>query len=448
MRPQIKIVSDVKQVRRKARRPMHTFNLKSRPWEITPMLIAPVLPGDTMESLLLQSRCVSDPLQNPLIGWWKEYYFFYVSHRSLLSNDEFSGYTYTDAQTRLLQTMMLDTSTDVSALKNAAHSVPFYGFKGGMNYIRMAYERIVAEFFRDEGEVLMTSGTNLWDDYALAMIQQEGWYQSLGLDNATAGDDDDELPGVDEQEEMHILTGFTSQYAHWEILRDNGMTDLTYEDYLRGQGVSVPQAENTNADGTQQFRPELLRFIRNWTYPTNHVDPITGTPSSALSWSVAERADKKRFFKEPGFVIGVTLTRPKIYLGAQKGAAVGLLDNAYSWLPQVVNDHPYTSLVKKTQSTTDGILNTTYTDYWIDLKDLFVYGDQFVNFAMAAADNHGLAMPIFTDAATDTINKKYPTESMMNSLFKTTDGTKSYVREDGVVHFNFLSRVVDTTPGS
>ncbi len=443
--PQIKIVSDVKQSRRKARRPMHPFNIKARPWEITPMLIAPVLPGDTMESLLLQSRCVSDPIQNPLIGWWKEYYFFYVSHRSLITSEAVDLGLNEDL--RLLQTMMLDVSTDVTTLKRSAHSAPYYTFKGGMKFMEHAYNAVVHEFFRDEGEEVFATGA-YWDDYALAMTQQENWSQSLGLDNATSGDDDLELPGVDEQEEMHILPGFTSQYAHWEILRDNGMTDLTYEDYLRGQGVSVPQAEATLDDGTALHRPELIRFIRNWTYPTNHVDPSNGTPSSALSWSVAERADKKRFFKEPGFVVGVTVTRPKIYLGAQKGAAVGLLDNAYAWLPQVVNDHPYTSLVKKTQSTTDGILNTTYTDYWLDLRDLFVYGDQFVNFAMSAADNHGLDLPAFTDATPDTLNKKYPTETMMNSLFKTTDGTKSYIREDGVVHFNFLSRVVDTTPGS
>jgi hypothetical protein len=55
---------------RRARRPEHRFELASTPWAITPFLIAPVLPGDTMTNLLLQARVVSDPIKNPLIGWW------------------------------------------------------------------------------------------------------------------------------------------------------------------------------------------------------------------------------------------------------------------------------------------------------------------------------------------------------------------------------------------
>jgi len=34
-----------------------------------------------VENLLIQSRVVTDPLQNSLIGWWQEYYIFYVKHR-------------------------------------------------------------------------------------------------------------------------------------------------------------------------------------------------------------------------------------------------------------------------------------------------------------------------------------------------------------------------------
>ena len=70
-------------VSRSGRRPQHTFQLRHKPWVVQPFMIAPVLPGDTMKNLLLQARAVSSPVKNPLIGWWLEYYFFYVPHRSL-----------------------------------------------------------------------------------------------------------------------------------------------------------------------------------------------------------------------------------------------------------------------------------------------------------------------------------------------------------------------------
>lgn len=415
-------VTNAPRVRRVARKPQHKFNLKAKPFEIVPFMIAPVLPGETMQSLLAQSRVVTDPIHNALIGWWKEYYWFYVTHRTL------GALTDTDG---LLQAMMLDPSTDVSDLKAGANGVPLYNFKTGMIYTEACYRAVVQEFFRDEEEAYSAASI---ENYYAAQIDQEGWHHSLMLEGT--GVDDDELPGVDELEEQDVLTGFSGPYAQWELMRDAGMTDLTYDDYLKSYGVSVPKEESVEAP--TRHVPELVRFSRSWTYPTNHVDPATGAPSSACSWSVAERADKKRFFKEPGFLFGVTVTRPKIYLGSQKGAAVGLLNNAYTWLPAVLDGHPYISVTEQLDSGTDGILQNQAADYWIDVRDLFLYGDQFVNHTMGAAANHGIALP------TATLDKKYPTEAMVDSLFK-TEGSE-YVREDGVVHLNILGRQRDATP--
>lgn len=423
---QIQVVQamNLPQVRRVHRRPQHKFNLKSKPYEIVPFMIAPVLPGETLENLLLQSRAVSDPIQNALIGWHKEYYFFYVKHRGLAATDT----------TGLLQSMMLDPATSLAALKAGAISTPYYTFKGGVDFVTMCLRAIVEEYFRDEGE---TWNTATVENYVAAQIDQEQWFQSIKLEAATG--DDTELPGVDELEELDVLPGFTTQYAQWEIMRDSGLTDLTYEDFLRSYGVSIPKTEDEGGTPDEKHRPELLRFIREWTYPTNHVNPANGTPSSAVSWSIAERADKKRFFKEPGFVFGVTVTRPKLYMGNQKGAAVGLLDSPYAWLPAVLMDTPYTSLKELTNSATDGILLSQGDDLWIDVRDLFKYGDQFVNHTMGAAANHGLAIP-----AASLANLKYPTDAMVESLFVTAGS--EYIREDGVVHLNVLSRVKDTTP--
>ena len=88
--------------RRVMRHPQHPFQLRTRPYQVASFFIAPVLPGETLKNLLLQARVVSDPVKSPLIGWWAEYYFFYVKHRDLDGRDDFVA-------------MMLDPSKDMSS---------------------------------------------------------------------------------------------------------------------------------------------------------------------------------------------------------------------------------------------------------------------------------------------------------------------------------------------
>lgn len=419
---QIRVVQPGGMMGRQARverRPQHFFNLKAKPFEIVPFLIAPVLPGESLTNMLTQATVVSDPIQNSLIGWHKEYYYFYIKHRGLSAWDT----------TGLLQSMMLDPTTNVASLKAAANSVPNYTFKAGMDYVSACLRAVVTEYFRDEGE---TWNANLIENYPAAQINQESWYNSLKEE--TAGTDDSELPGVDELEELDILPGFTTHYAQWELMRDNGMTDLTYEDYLRSYGVDIPKSEDEGGSPDVKHRPELIRFHRSWTGPSNVINPSDGAAKSAVYWKVAESANKRRLFKEPGFIFGVTVTRPKLYMGNQKGAAVGMLNDAYSWLPAVLRGMGYTSVKETLFSATDGILQNQDTDYWLDLSDLFRYGDQFVNHAMTAAANHGVAMPV-----ANTCDHKYVTNAIVGGLFATAGS--EYIKEDGVVHLNILSAI-------
>lgn len=427
--PQIRVVQalDLPSQRRKLRRPRHTFNLKSKPYEIVPFMIAPVLPGETMQSLLMQSRVVSDPIKNKLIGWHKEYYFFYVKHRSLVTR--YSG------MAAALQSMMLDTTTSLSSYIIPSNDASYYSFKGAVNYVGACHYEVIKEYFRDEDEDVTVASI---ENYPAAQIDHEAWWQNLKTE--ASGTDDDELPGVDELEEEHILSSHTTEYAQWELMRDHGLTDLTYEDYLRSYGVTIPKSEDEGDSPDERHKPELIRFVREWTYPTNTIDPADGSAASAAYWSVAERADKKRFFKEPGFIYGVTVARPKLYMGNFKGAAAGYLDNAYAWLPAVLQGHEYISLKECPTSATDGILQNQTTDVWFDLRDLYLHGDQFVNHAMTAADNHGLGIP--GDALA---NLKYPTDALVESLFVTAGS--EYIREDGVVHLNVLGKQSDSTPG-
>ena len=436
MATQVRVVQalNLPQQKRRLRRPVHRFNVKAKPYEICPTVFAPVLPGETMTNLLLQSRAVSDPIKEPLIGWHYEHYFFYVSMPALaeyLSDQSFVN-------------LFIDPAvTPDSSYIRGADLQSMYEFDGAVSYQTQCMNYIRDTFFRDEEDY---GQAHAIENYSSAYVDYDGIFHSA-IDAAdVATEDDPDLPGVDEIEDADpTLAGYTDHRAAWEAMRDMGLTQVTFEDYLASHGVTgtpdVPDSGDLTADGisSPQFKGETIRFARDWTYPTNHVDPATGVPSSAVSWSIAERADKKRFFKYPGFVVGCCVVRPKVYLGNQKGAAIGLLKTAQNWLPAVLNGYPYASLKKEldaTESAGDGIVNQTH-DFWIDLKDLFLHGDQFVNHALGTG--HAFALPPTGDIAA-----RYVTEAMVDALFVTAGS--EYIRQDGVARFTILGRLKETTP--
>lgn len=67
-------------------------------------------------------------------------------------------------------------------------------------------------------------------------------------------------------------------------MRLSGMSEITYEKYLMQYGV-------TQKEAVKESRiPEILRYTRDWTVPTNSIEPTTGRPSSAFSWSSTAHA--------------------------------------------------------------------------------------------------------------------------------------------------------------
>lgn len=405
----IQLVQPLARNSRVQRRPQHTFQLRTRPWQIQPFMIAPVLPGETMQSVLLQSRVVTDPIKNPLIGWWCEYYLFYVKHRDLAARDELTG-------------MVLNPDADLSSLFTAA-KVEHYHYGSTIDWTGLCLTRVVEEFFRDEGEF---SSSAMIGNLPSASINQQSW-----LDSVT---DETEVESFDESLDENADGTVTASEAervlrHYQFMKLNGLTDMTYEDFLGTYGVNVPPEE-------EEHKPELIRYVRDWTYPTNHVDPTNGTPSSACSWAIAERADKARFFKEPGFIFGVTVARPKVYLSGQSGSAAGLLNDAFSWLPATLRDD-YSHSIKPVAAGSGPLPGVT-DGYYVDVKDLFLYGDQFVNFALTATDAGLVALP------TAGLEKRFPTAAMADSVF--ANAAKNLIRQDGVANLVIQGSLTDTTP--
>lgn len=399
-------------VARTSRYPQHQFFLKTQPWSIQPFLLAPVLPGETLKRLMLQSRVVSDPIKNPLIGWWCEYYFFYVKHRDLDDREA-------------LTAMMLDPNYNAAALQSHPNNASYYNGAASIAWARLCLKRVVEEYFRDSGEAWDVATINGLP--AATTGVSDSWLDSLTLDsNFTTPD-----LNVDLNADTVIKASeVESALRQWEFLRYSNMTTLSYEDFLRTYGVHLP-AEETH-------KPELIRYVREWTYPVNTIDPTNGTPRSALSWKISESADKDRFFKEPGFIFGVTVARPKVYRQTQTGALVGYMDDAYCWLPATLAADPQYSWRKFAAGT--GPIGGASAAYWVDMRDLFLYGDQFLNVPLTDADKNIVTVP--TNALT---NKKYAAAADVSELFVTAT-TAEFLKQDGVVSIQVLGRQRDSSP--
>lgn len=392
--------------KRSMRSPSHGWQLRSQPWQIAPMFIAPVLPGETMKSLRWMGRVVTDPIKDKLTGWWCEYYFFYVKHRDL------------DIRDQLVQ-MHLSQAYDTAPLNAAANAKHFHN--GGINYVGKCLDAVKQWYFRDDEEAEPTA----IDGLPVAKINIDGWWESLKKASVMPANDH-ELPGDNPVVPDNAPAGFTTQYAHWEAMRAANLTDATFEDYLASFGVKVA----TDGLGDEEvFRPELLRYVRKFTYPTNTVEPTTGVPSSAAVWSMEERADKDRMFKEPGFVFGVQVIRPKVHLSGVTGTLTSYLGKAYDWLPAILQDLPFMSL--KSFATATGPAPVAFAeDYWIDLRDLLIHGENFI------------ANPDYqAKAALPTVagNVKYALEADAAALF--VNPATKYIRSEGMVSLNIASPV-------
>lgn len=389
---------------RRNRYPKHNFQIRHAPWAIQPFMIAPVIPGETLTRALYQSRCVTDPIKNPLIGWWTEYYFFYVKLRDLHERDT-------------LTEMMLDPTQSVAALNSAAN-VSTYHSATAPDFVSMCLRRVVEEYFRDEGEAYDAGGPGVIGGLPIAKAvgPRANWMDSVALDTALAAKADNDLQNPNHPSDDGLL-----QYQQaYERMRAMRMVDMTFDEWLETFGVRVRTDE-------QQHIPELLRYHREWSYPANTVEPTTGVPSSAVSWAVSDRIDKDRYFREPGFILGVTIARPKIYFSGQKSTAVELMAKPEAWMPALLGDNPWTSLQKvvATDGPLRGLGASPANDYWVDLRDLFLYGDQFLNFALTETDAGLVALPRAG------MQKHYVLASDREALF--ANATKQLVRQDGVV---------------
>lgn len=400
---------------RLTRRPKHKFSLRVRPFQIQPFMIAPVLPGESMTSLYFESREVTDPLSSPLIGWKSEYYAFYVKIRDLNDRDT-------------LDDLFTNPSASVSAL-NSALDIPTFHRGGSPNYTLLALQRVTETHFRDEGEPW---NVQLIDTLPAAQLRDQGWMDSLT--DAAVMPDGSALGDPSATSTPEALDALMDAF---ELLRANGLTTMSFNDYLVTAGVRVSR----EAD----HFPEMIWSCSEFTYPANTINPVDGAPSSAASWVVKKMDRAAKHFKEPGFLLGVHVVRPKVFMARQYGSLTHFLDKGLNWLLPIAQGMPEASLREFTGGAAgngplaNGTVGTT-NGYWVDMRDLFLYGDQFWNFAITPAEG-GVALPTVTQ------RRKYLAAAEVDGFFKNVASNK--VRSDGFASLSIRGNQVghDNTGG-
>lgn len=390
---------------RRLRRPEHRFYVEAYPWEITPVAIAPVLPGDSLQSFVMQSRCVTDPLRSSVMGWWLEHYVFYCPISILPQYANMTAAVESGDLNATFPTTASDAAT-------------YYAGRG-VNWVSACRSAVVDAFFRNESEQGIS--INIRAGRPAARLGLDGVEHSLMLASSypTGG----ALGATQKAQE--------DAYRSFEFLREQGLIQMEWEEYLLTYGVRDGQKE-------RRTRPQLLRYSRQWQYPSNVVEPTTGIPVTAVSWAVTERGDKRRYFAEPGFVVAFSLARPKVYRLNQEAHGCSAMDRLRYWLPALLREDPLTSIREDT-ATSSPLYDTVMTaDHVFDVRDLLIHGDQMV-IGTGVQSN---AIPLPTAAA----EAQFATQAMAESLFANPGaGGLFFVRQDGVIRFNITSAAEDST---
>lgn len=425
------VVPDLRKAARMMRQPSHDFVTIQRPWDIQPVAFAPVLPGDSLMNMQLQVTAVTDPIRHRLSGWWMEHYVFYVKHSDLT------------ASWAAIQAMHLTNS----ALGLADASARLHNYKVGtdsvVDWVKLATEECVRWYFRDGEEPLRGYGNygarSATNDLYKCRVRDPMWLESVKIEDVNPSANND-LPGTEDFNDVFVPTAWATHYAQYEHMRQLKLIpeEATFEDFLETWGVKVPKELKEKL-----HRPELIRYVRNWQRPSNVIDPADGSAAAAVFWNAQARADKVRYFPEPGFILVLQVFRPKVLFGNQIRNASTMLDDAYGWLPAVLRDNAYTTLIEydHNEGPLSGVFNSA-DDYWVDRRDLFIRGDQFINVDPRDAQ---ATVPIVdlpkTAGADNDINLWYASDTDAQNLFVDNDDSdgQTQVRTDGVVKLNIKS---------
>lgn len=402
---------------RKKRAPQFPIAGTMKPFGLYPLWATPVLPGETLNSCETKYRLISLPVRHPLTGAWFETWTVFCS--------------LTDLNTNFAQ-MFISEDVSPTAYQAGADRPRYFTKSGQIDYIKLAMDAIVKNYFRDEEEP--DWDTHLIDGVHMAKRQSWDWAQNLMFKpvNLDATYLPSSLP------EDGTLTPL-------EIMRLSGMSEITYEKYLMQYGVAQKEA-------VKEARiPEILRYTRDWTVPTNSIEPTTGRPSSAFSWSSTIKSDKPKRFDEPGFVVTIGCVRPKMFDPTLRSSMIGELWGFGDFFPVYNLSDPAAGL--KLLDASHKVLNLPVgTDALMyDHRDLLSHGEQFINDWAGPYPLPQISSRTLVDGSEiHELRGQYPTEANINSLFveheeTTPDDARRRLFYEGIASAEITGHVADTT---
>lgn len=182
--------------RSKVRVPTYNYRIKTRPWQIQPFFIAPVLPGEILRKSLWTDTAITDPLANRFQGWWCETKFFYVRAR-----DAFP------ASSETVKNIFLDPEVNLSALYEAADPKYFHAY--GVNWLKGCVRQVVEHYFRSEDEA---PDDAIIDGLWAATVGTDNWTDSMVLGAQQDAEDVELVVGADDKFTMRELNKAERMY--------------------------------------------------------------------------------------------------------------------------------------------------------------------------------------------------------------------------------------------
>jgi len=427
--PQVQVGAS-RQEKRVGRRPETHFDLVMKPFQIQPMCLFPVLPGETMVNCALQLQSWSDPLvakyKNAI--WHGEFYMYYVKFRDLPG--------WEDAVDDLGKDM-LDMITSGEALTThqvGAGTAWSYCAPGGVDYVKRALERVVESYWREEGQTWDGSASAyLVDSVPIAKLWGGGrkdvhdrlTMASAYADRRAAADWD--ASGTLTVDDLQLA------YQEWAGQKDGTELDMDYEDWQRAMGGKAVVKDD---EREEVHIPEELIGIREYTWMNNTVEPSTGVPAVAAGFRWKKGTRKMFRFNELGWLLGVVCFRPKMLLKNQTGLYAGMMQQRDNWFPPNLDPRSWQPhlLIDDATGPLKATMDAGNVDYYVNLRDLMKHGEQFVNYAPDVANAPFATMP---NASGD---RFYPTSTDVMSVF--TDTTNGRIRCGGVINVGIKTHPV------
>jgi hypothetical protein len=395
---------------RHERRPNFGIAGVMKPYGLYPLCIHPVLPGETLKNFETKWRVISKPVKHPLAGAWLETWLCYVK--------------MTDLDRNLGEMFISDTYSTVG--HTASADQPRYFTRSGqIEWVKKCVERIHEAYFVHENETPRTI-----DGVPQVKLNMTGWWQNMIFKPSA-----ESMPT-----DLNELQGAMSAQ---EMMMQSTMTELTYERYLQEYGV---QSIRTGIG-----EPEILRYTRSWTLPTNHVEPSNGVPSSAWAWSDHIKAEKDKRFDEPGFIVQLAAIRPKLYQANVPYSMVGELWGFSDWYP--VYNLPDPNAGAKDLTSDSGMFAAGAQDAGVenlmyDHKDLLSHGEQFVN---EWTDPAGYTLPVSTGlevkstSEPEDLRGEYAKEADISGLFSSETSSDQFCYFEGISQARVAGHITDTT---